>query len=342
MAAKDDNPAIRLLGWTFLGIVLTVGLFVWRACEPAKPLDKEPAYQTTVYLGWLFSGAYSGEALGSKVYAPMENLKVDLEPGGPGLDPLRLVKDGTFGVASADEVIRLIDRGSDLVIVGVLNDRAPAAFAVLSTSKIMTPQDFIGKRVGMLPFGSTGLIYQSLMKKLHIDRTKVKEVQISPDLRPFVTGATHDVQPVYTYDEPVSFDQQNISYRLIRPEEFGVEYKGPVYFTTRNTVKQQPAMVKRFIVAMIKGWDTAASYPDSAIQALAGFEPRIDKRREREVLQRALPYYLGKERRPLTSAIDSWTPMVDDLQEFGVIEHRVAPSSFVDLSFVNAAYQDEH
>ena len=337
----DNAPPIKsnlhLLWISFLvGIAITVGIFLyWRSHQPAPS-----GLSTKVHLGWLISGAYGGEALAAEKFGPMEGIDITLQPGGPGLDPLRLVKDGTFGVASADEVIRVIEKGAPLVIVGVLNEDAPAAFAALLSSGITNPTNFIGKRVGILPFGSTGLIYQSLLARQNIKPGQVTEVPISADLRPFITGSTHDVQPIYVYDETVSLDAQNIKYSLILPRDYGVVFKGPVYFTTKDTIKNHPELVQRFILAAILGWRQALQSPDSAIDALARIAPSIDKKRELEVLKRALPYYGDAKRKPLTTDVNSWQQMIDDMVKFKVLANPIDPKAFLDMSFVNDTYRD--
>lgn len=332
---KNSIPRRLFISFA-IGVIITVAIFFfWRSRQPAPS-----GLSTKVHLGWLISGAYGGEALAADKFGPMEGITINLQPGGPGLDPLRLVKDGTFGVASADEVIRVIEKGAPFVIVGVLNEDAPAAFAALQSSGITNPINFIGKRVGILPFGSTGLIYQSLLAKQNIKPGQVTEVPISADLRPFITGSTHDVQPIYVYDETVSLDAQGIKYSLILPRDYGVVFKGPVYFTTKDTIKNQPELVNRFIRAAILGWKQALQSPDSAIGALSQIAPSIDKQRELEVLKRALPYYIDAKRKPLTTDVNSWQQMIDDMVKFKVLPTPIDPRTFIDMSFVEKAHRD--
>jgi hypothetical protein len=40
----------------------------------------------------------------------------------------------------------------------------------------------------MLPFGATGLIYEALLKKAGVDRKRITEIVVTPDLRPFISG----------------------------------------------------------------------------------------------------------------------------------------------------------
>lgn len=346
MPTTDPNRSLWNRRWAIyafliLGILTaSIAFGWWRSRTNRAPSEARTELSTTLYLGWLYSGAYGGEALAASEFGPQEGIRIKISPGGPGLDPLRLVRDGNFGVASSDETIRAIALGAPFVIIGVLNDESPAAFAALEQSGIDSLKDFVGKRVGVLPFGSTGLIYQSMLARNGIDRSSIREVPISPDLRPFILGRTHDVQPVYAYDETVTLDSLRVAYTLIRPSDYGVSFKGPVYFTTANTVERNPELVSRFIAATARGWQKTLRAPDSAMVALAALAPTLSVTRERKVLARALPYYGSRTRRPLTSDPDTWNPMVDDMVRFGVLTTRLEPADFLNLSFVQRYYSE--
>jgi NitT/TauT family transport system substrate-binding protein len=290
--------------------------------------------RTTLFLNWIWSGSFAGEAIAMKEIAPTQGITLVIESGGQGMDPLKLVGDGSFGVAASDEILRAIDKGASFVIVGVIHDTSPTAFVSLKSSGIKQPKDFVGKRVGVLPFGSTGLVYQSLLKAAGLDRSKIEEVVVSPDLRPFISGNTHDVQPVFVYDEPVTLDAQGIAYNIILPGDYGVSFKGMCYFTTRKTLQDSPELVRQFLAMMAQGWSKAAKDPSHAVQVLRGIDGGINVDRELALLKRGMPYFVDGRRLPLDSNPESWAKMLDDLHAFGVVSRRFKPEDFLDLSLI--------
>lgn len=299
--------------------------------EPAKP-------ETNLYLGWIYSGSYAGDALASTTFAAQNNLTIRVHEGGQGLDPLKLVGDGSFGIASSDDVLRAADKGMDVVIVGVATDSSPVAFLALESSGISKPEDFKGKRVGMLPFGSTQWIYRSLLVHNKINRDSITEVPIGPDLKTFLVSATHDVHPAYVYDETVDLDKQGIKYRIIRPGEWGVHFKGPVYFTTRRTVETNPGLVTAFVRSTIAGWRAAYADPQAAIAALGQLSPTLNKERELEVLKRGLPLFVDPSRPILSSDTETWRDMISDLTEYGFLSKTLDPTKIIDMQFVTKAH----
>ena len=303
--------------------------------------DRKPqgdGLSTTLRLNWIYTGSFAGEVLGQKEFAKRHNLDLKIQPGGQGLDPIKLVGDGEFGTAAADEILAANDKGADLVIVGVINYDSPAAFVSKAENNIKTPKDFEGKKVGVLPFGSTGLVYKSLLKKNNVDPKKITEQTVSPDLKLFLLG-NYNVHPVFAFDEPVSLEAQGVGYNLIVPKNFGVRFKGPCYFTRRATVEKNPALVQAFVNTMADGWREAIKDPAKAIGALKEVSATIDEARERKVLEKGIPYYAGYQGKPLTSDVDSWREMIEDLKSFGIIKGDVDLNRVLNFSFINRYYE---
>lgn len=320
----------------FIGASVAAGVSLG-LLESCKYSDPAPA-NVRLFLNWLYTASFAGDVLAARDFAASRKLTLDLQVGGEGRDPIRLVRDGDIGVASADEIIRAIGIGAPIAIIGVLNDVHPAAFVSLKNSGIRTPKDFEGKRVGMLPFGATGLVYQALLKKAGVDRSKVTEIVVSPDLRPFISGRVNDVQPVFMYDEPVSLEDQHIEYNLIDPREFGVSFKGQCYFTTRATLDKQPELVARVLEALLLGWAKAADAPDDAIAALRQRSPALDGVGEAKRLKRALPFFVPADRSKLLgTAPVSWNDMIASLVSSGVITKPLIPSAILSLTTLDRA-----
>lgn len=313
-------------------VALAFGLI---GVRDGRDAGSSTGHSTSLYLNWIFTGTFAGEVLGANEEAHKHGIKISLVEGGEGRDPLKLVRDGMFGTASAEDIVLANDKGGDFVIVGVINDEHPGAFVSLRGSNISTPKDFEGRRVGLLPFGATGLIYEALLQAQSVDQSKIKEVVVSPDLRPFLSGRVNDVQPIFLYDETITLDELGIEYNVIDPRQFGVFFKGQAYFTTRSTVEHQPELVRRFVAAMSDGWNRAAEDPEHAIAALKAVSPTVDSERELALLKRGLPFFVEPEKRKtLSTDPDSWGAMLDFLHRQGMIRSVPPVDHFMNMSFV--------
>jgi ABC-type nitrate/sulfonate/bicarbonate transport system substrate-binding protein len=284
-----------------------------------------------LYLNWLYTASFAGDVLAARDFAMPAGVNLDLQVGGEGRDPIRLVRDGDLGVASADEILRAIGIGVPIAIVAVLNDTHPAAFAALKASGIVEPKNFEGKRVGMLPFGATGLIYEALLQKAGVDRKRITEIVVTPDLRPFISGRVNDVQPIFMYDEPVTLDQQHVAYNVIDPRKYGVQFKGQCYFATRRTIHDSRETLSRTLQALLRGWAKAADAPDQATAALRERSPSLDAK-EGERVARALPFFVPQDRaRLLGTDPASWADMIATLAASKIIPRPYQSSEFLSL-----------
>lgn len=304
-----------------------------------NPQGKEgEKFSTTLKLNWIFTGSFAPEAYAKDKFSSANNLDLTIEPGGQGKDPLKLVGDNQFGIASADEILRANDKGGDFVIIGLINYNSPACFISQQDKHIKTPKDIEGKTVGILPFGSTGLIYKIMLKKNNVDESKIKEITVYPDLKIFLSGKSHDLQPAFIYDETVSLDAEGVKYDVLEPKNLGVVFHGPCYFTTRSTVEKNPGLVQAFINVVADGVNGAIKSPADAIKSLKKLSADVNEERELKVWQKGIEYYKGYNDKPLTSDIESWNKMVKELIEFKEIKTAPNLNTVLNFSFINKYY----
>lgn len=321
-------------------LALVLSIVICSQCNKGKTTGNKKL-SATLRLNWIYTGSFAGEVLGMKEYSAKNGIDLKIQPGGQGLDPIKLVGDNEFGTAAADEILSANDKGADLVIIGVINYNSPACFISKTEVNIIKPQDLIGKKVGLLPFGSTGLVYKSLLKKNKIDESKITEITVSPDLKVFLTTNNHDVQPAFIYDETVSLDEHGVKYNVLLPKDWGVNFKGPCYFTKRSTAENNSALVQTFINTMADGWNAAIANPEKAIQVLKEVAPDISFARELKVLKKGIDFYNGHDNKPLTSDIDSWNDLVNELKGFGVIKNDVDVNKSLNFSFIDRYYNSK-
>ena len=194
--------------------------------------------------------------------------------GAEDVDPIKVVlsKGADFGVVGGDLLVAAVAKGAPLVAIGVVNVKSPTCFLVKAKSGIKSPADFPGKRVGILAGTNTERVYQLMMKRAGIDRSKVKEIQAPFELQTFVLGQ-YDVRPAFIYDEPVSLEQQSIPYEIIDPAQYGVHFTGTVYFTRRDVLDAKRPLAQALVTTLVKGWAFTIANPDVSISELHGCLP---------------------------------------------------------------------
>lgn len=291
---------------------------------------------------WFPFSGFAGEISGSKRFAYDNDIRLDIIAGSEQIDPIKLVLAGSapFGVVGGDLLVAAIAKGAPLVAIGAVNCHSPTVFIVNEKSDIYEPQDFVGKKVGILSGTNTERIYQLMIKRTGVDRQSIKEIQIPFDLQTYLLDE-YDVRPAFIYDEPVSLERKGFKYRIIKPEDFGVQFTGTVYFTTKEKLNNDRKTVIKLLKTLIQGWEFAVANPSESINDLIGVFPSLDSKREIRSLELGIPYFSNAHQFPLQCDSKVWQQMIAGLEEINVIpKNSVSVESAWDASVLEDAYKD--
>lgn len=334
------NKVLRFGFFIFAFGVLITSASCQKGCSKSTETKTTGTAKAMLRQEWFPNSNYAGALFASQEFGKAHNIDIVIEPGSDQIDPVQLVVQGhdTFGDASADKVLAANEKGANLVVIGVVSYNSPTVFLAKQEKGIRTPKDFEGRTVGVLTGTNTEYVYKTLVAKLGLDKSKIKEVEAPFELNTFVTADAYDVRPAYIYDEPVSLDLQNVKYTLIEPKNYGVTFIGTVYFTKRETIERDREMVQNFMFAIADGWTAALKYPDAAIALLKKYDSTIDEKRELLSLKKGMPYFQGKDNKILWAGEDDWQEMVKSLKALGVLKQNFDYAKSIDTTFLQAYY----
>jgi NitT/TauT family transport system substrate-binding protein len=253
-------------------LILTVLTVIALRKAPDKRLAgrNKVVFQLQWEPGAQFIGFYVARA--NNYYAE-EGLTVEFLNGGPSIDSIRSLTDGNaqIGLATADQVLIWNDKNKDpsrtLKAVGTVFNKSLARFMSRKSAPIRTPQDFVGKTVGVYPLFDTDSLLRSLLQRNQIDPSKVKIIEF-PSIANFHDG-TIDAFPSYVINEPVWAKQNSIDVELLDPAEFGVTFYSDTIITTQQFSREQSDILERFVRASARGWAFAESNTDDALRLMS-------------------------------------------------------------------------
>jgi ABC-type nitrate/sulfonate/bicarbonate transport system substrate-binding protein len=264
-------------------------------------------------------------------------LKLQVREGSEIIDPIKLVRANVvqFGVASADRVLRENESGGGLVILAAATYRSPVVFLTHSASKIQTPADFRGHRVGIQPGTNTDLVFRALIRTVPLTDKDMEIVDSGFGTTSFEAGRL-DVLGAFDYDEPIQLTLKRVPYGMIMPETYGVRFVGTVYFASRSFVQNNPKVVQAFMDSLVAGWSQALSHQPEAINMVAARFPALDRGKELLSLNRGQPYFAGDNGKLLYASEDRWNTMGRELISLGAL-HRFVFAENVDYGFLDTA-----
>ena len=276
---------MKLASWIGALALVTTGL-------TAPSMTKaEELTEFSVALSWLRNGQYApllaADALG---YFEEEGLKLKLLDGGPGKNTISFVGVGQadFGIDSAVFAFRsrLADTPVDISVVGAILQHGPYGYITLTEPDAPppTPQDMVGKTIGIQTDGEVFLQGLARLNDLDYDSFDIQIVQ--GGIEPLMTGQV-DFYSGWVTNQPYQFELEaakpdapenlkNKIWQAIVLSEVAVASYGDVLFTKSSLLEENPELVRKVVRALARGMETTLLEPERVAQLVTEYPDQSD------------------------------------------------------------------
>lgn len=229
-------------------------------------------------LKWLFNASVAGDIFADEFgYFEKAGLKVNVKEGGPEKNAIKELELGQahFGVASADQVIRALEKGAEVVVLAQIFQINPMQWIYRTEiPEIKSLADLKGKNIGVTFGGNDESILNTLFAKGQIKKGDVEITSARFDFTPFLTKQV-DVWPVYRNSQGVILQErlgkEGESVMFLNPADFGVSFVANSVVTSKKMMEEQPEVVESFRKALLEAW-TASMDPaneEASLKAIA-------------------------------------------------------------------------
>ncbi len=261
-------------------------------------------------------------------------LEVELVAGGPGVDHLQTLAGGAVDiavVAGGSTVPSLVasPTPADVVAVGTFLKHSPYIWLGLDpdtpqdqrSDKVLTPQDFVGAKVGLQP--GNDYLFEFIANKHGIahDDVELMAAGFTPD--PVLVGAM-DYIGAWIVNQPRLMEEQGfMNWVAFRFSDWGWDGYGDVTVVRRETFEENPDLVSRFLAAQTQGLNYLLENPDASaeIAVVYGVDAQLTKEQalRRFELQEAL--VLGSDDLPISHmSADRWNMQVASMIQYDQLE----------------------
>ncbi|MBU1053317.1 MAG: ABC transporter substrate-binding protein [Proteobacteria bacterium] len=241
-------------------LVTLITIFMPSGCTEKNKDMTKVAYR----LKWLFNTSVAGDIYAdAHGFFAKEGLEVEVKEGGPERDAIKELEIGhaQFGVASADQVIRAVSKGSPIVVLAQLFQLNPLQWIYRSgENRIDKIEDIKGKTIGITFGGNDETIMKALLSKHDIREEEVNLFSVRYDYTPFYERRVA-LWPVYRNAEGIIVADKLLKAKepvsFFNPDDYGIHFVANSVITTENMLKQRPETVKAFLSALTKAWNEA-------------------------------------------------------------------------------------
>jgi NitT/TauT family transport system substrate-binding protein len=255
---------------------------------------EQPLEEVNYRLKWLFNISVVGD-LWADAHGNFERngLKVTVKPGGPEKDAIKELEIGhaQFGVASADQVIRAVSKGSPIVVLAQLFQVNPLHWIYRpDKTPLKTTQDLKGKIIGITYGGNDETIMRALLAKYDIKEDEVDFFSVRYDYTPFYQGKV-DLWPLYRNAQAPIIGEKlrkaGETFDLMSPSRLGIQFVANSIVTTQKMMEERPETVKRFRKALMQAWREALDpeNKDKAIETVLKYNQETPQ----EIVRKQLP-----------------------------------------------------
>ncbi|MCL4869379.1 MAG: ABC transporter substrate-binding protein [Anaerolineae bacterium] len=252
-------------------------------------------------------------------------------------DGIALVGAGAlpFAIASGEQV--LLARAQKLPIVYVFEWFQQFPIAVISKAEagIVVPTDLRGRNLGLPGFfganyvGYVGMLLASGMTQDEVNVSEIGFTQVEALFRDQV-----EVIVGYTNNEPLQLANMGEAVNVIYVSDY-IDLVSNGIITNETTIANDPALIQRFVNALLKGLQDTLANPDEAYEISKKYVEGLDDSR-RDVLTASLSLWQA-EQLGLTEP-DSWVQTHTVLLSMGFLDAPIEdlPAAYTNR-FVDAA-----
>jgi NitT/TauT family transport system substrate-binding protein len=274
-------------------------------------------------------------------YYEDEGLDVNVQPGGPNLDPTSAVGDGSAQVGQVDYGQLLRARAAGVPIVSIAQTYQTSFLNWFSSkdSGINTIADWKGKRVGVIQVGDDPEVL-AMMAQAGLEPNDVEFVQQSFGIDDFVADKV-DVGTGVVFFHPAMFNGTTdtkwpAAFNVFNPDEQGAPISSQTIATNEDMLANDPGALRCFLRASIRGWQAALEDPEAAVDDVMTFIPEgaIPRPHQAAAINDVLPIVASGPNDPGLLRIDppDYQRSIDILTEVGFLETDVNVTETYDSS----------
>lgn len=211
---------------------------------------------------------------------------VNLISGGPsGTSSESMVLAGSALVGTTTPIATgsmVSESEAPLKIIGAKFQKNPFTVYSLSENPINTPQDMIGKKIGVAT-GTNEILFEALLEVNGIDPGQVQAVPVQFDPQPLLNGDV-DGQIGFLTNEALAVGLQGFEVANMPFADHGMPFVAGAFVTTDENIETRREELKAFLLAAIRGWQDAVADPEEAARlayeeygADLGLDPEKEK-----------------------------------------------------------------
>lgn len=213
------------------------------------------------------TGIYVAQQMG---WYKDEGINLQIVPYSGSVSPDVLVSSGKVdvGISSTESIVADAAVGQPVVSIAAIIQHNTSALVTLASSGINSPKQLDGKVYGGFGAPYEGAVVSSIIKNAG-GTGNFKNVTLSVDAMQALEAHRIDFAWVFEGWEVIQAERQGYKLNVFPITSFGIpDYYTPNIITSPQEIKQQPALLHRFMAATAKGYEYTQTHITQSAQML--------------------------------------------------------------------------
>ncbi len=330
----------------FSGMIVLLVVFLISGCQPSedKTSEVKPSENSTVslQLQWFTQCQFAGYYVAlEKGWYKEEGIDLTIYPGGPDIVPIDLVTGGSrdFGTTLLADLTDSIQKGKPAISIAQIQQNNGLRLLAKKSSGIKTPEDFVGKKVGVW-LGGWEVQFIAMLAQMQIVEESVNVISQGFSMTPFVEGRL-DVASAMIYNEyymvlDAGVKKQDLN--IIDYADYKLDFPGDVLFTSQKFKKENPQLCLKMLRASIRGWQYALDHPDEAASIVVKQDKtgvaKLDH--QKKMMTAIAKLVRGSDTTRIGSTdVEAFNRMISMLVQYNVLSSKLTSEKVYTTEFLN-------
>ncbi len=220
-------------------------------------------------LSWLPGGESMGYFVGKeKGFYEEEGIDLNIGYANDPTLSIKLIASGEkpMGVAYSGDIVFSAAKGSDVTSVFTLTEGSPFGLVSKEDEDIKTPQDLMGKTVGVTSLPTDQAYFDNMLEEAGVDKSQVKAVDPGQNgVAQIIQGNLNATSAIEDYEPIILASKGYPDTNFMNYSEYGAP-DAPFYNIVVNPdwLKGHEEVVKAFLVATRKSFNWTSEHIDEA------------------------------------------------------------------------------
>ena len=261
------------------------------------------------------------------------NLTINEGRGGAVTAQAVGAKSDQFGIVDGGTTIVSAVRGVPIRTVMSLMNSGIFAVVARADANIRTAKDLEGKAIAITAGDALTQLWPAVVKVNKLDSSKIRLVNVDPAGKVIATLEKRTDALLGSIDaQSFQIEAKGVKTSMLTYDDLGLRLVGLTVVAHEDTIKANPDLIRRFVLATRKSFEAAIADPQAAVRAAVKVKPELDPNSVLLQMQASLSKFSSPSTAGLPIGVGAeadWKSTLDLLNEFqGIKTDRPAASFF--------------